>query len=426
MIGKSSLQVLINDREVLLSGKNLSDYLKTISSDNIKSIEVISNPPAKYDAEGNSGIVNIVLKKANSNFWNATFTEDYRQGEYATNNNGASFNFNKNRLSFTSSASYGFGNTHYLNNSQYFYPNEYWNDKISSVNINNFFTARIGIDYKITDKFTIGGIYNYSYQKNKYNDNDRTLVTGNSDYDLIETPATRNGKSNFNMANLHGTYTLDTSGRKLSFDFNYLSFDDDNNNFFNTSYFLKNQLEDNSKANNLGMQRIDNYSILVDMEQPTKFINWNYGGKLSFSKTDNNIFYYDLSSGSPIIDSNNSNHFIYKENNEVLYFSASKKFDKKWEAKAGLRMETTQTEGNSLTNNEIDKQNYTKLFPTAYLSYNIGNDNSITLNYGRRIQRPNFSYLNPFRWYSNPLAYSTGDPPITAGIYTQFRVFFHT
>jgi hypothetical protein len=410
MIGKSGMSVMIDDRILQLSGDDLINYLKSIPSDNIKSIEVITTPPAKYDAEGNSGIVNIVLKKAKQDSWNLTAQESYRQGKYAVNNGGLLFNFNKNKLTLTSEINYSFGKQHYVNKGEYFYPDEYWNDGNNLVDKNEYFSGRLGMDYKINSKLTIGGLYNFSHSKNDSHDMGITKILGNSDFDLIETPATRNGKSNFQTANLHGIYEIDTIGKKLSIDFTYLNYKKDDDSSFETSYLFKNQLIDRLKANNLGEQNINNYSFIADMEHPLKSVKLNYGGKFSFSKTDNNISYFDLNSAIPVLDPNNSDCFIYKERNEALYFSASKNFGEKFKAKAGLRMEATQIEGTSLTTNEVNKRNYTKLFPTVYLNYNISENNSLSINYGRRIQKPGFYLLNPFRWYSNPLSYSTGDP----------------
>ncbi|MDR2206554.1 MAG: outer membrane beta-barrel family protein [Flavobacteriaceae bacterium] len=421
MIGKSSLMVLIDDRQILISGKDLTDYLKSMPADNIKSIEIISNPPAKYDAEGNSGIVNIVLKKAKANSWNANFTENYRQGKYAYNSNSALFNLNKNKLSLSSSVGYGSGNAHTINRSEIFYPDEYWKAENNRKNNGYYFSGKLGLDYAISDKFTIGILYNHFNNKNNYDNHEKTWITGNPDYDAIETPKKNHETSDFNTANLHGIYKIDSIGRKLSVDFNYIFRKNMNDNVFSSSYFLDNQLQNFSKANNLGNQNIENYSVLVDMEHPTKFINWNYGGKLSFSKTDNQGFYYDLISGTPVLDPNNTDHFIYTENNEALYLSANKKFGEKWEAKAGIRMENTQLKGNSLTTNETNRQHYTKLFPTAYLNYEVNENNTLSINYGTRIQRPNYGYLNPFRWYSNPLVYSTGDPNLQPSFTHNFE-----
>lgn len=105
-----------------------------------------------------------------------------------------------------------------------------------------------------------------------------------------------------------------------------------------------------------------------------------------------------------------SDHFQYTENTQALYFSLSKSFGKRWEAKTGLRGENTQTKANSISTDQITERNYFKLFPTAYLSYKASENSTFSINYGRRIERPGFSQLNSARWYNNPKSYVTGNP----------------
>src|SRR5690606_40794019 len=111
--------------------------------------------------------------------------------------------------------------------------------------------------------------------------------------------------------------------------------------------------------------------------------------------------YYDLTSGVPIFDISQSNQFKYEENTQAVYFSAQKEITEKWEAKIGLRLENTQLKGNSVTLNQENETNYTKLFPTAYLSFTPNDNHSFSLNYNRRINRPNYNFLNPFRWIAS-------------------------
>src|SRR5699024_7818332 len=104
------------------------------------------------------------------------------------------------------------------------------------------------------------------------------------------------------------------------------------------------------------------------------------------------------------------NVFDYKENTQSLYFSIQKSFSDKWQGKLGLRLENTQTEGHSKTLDQVNLNDYTKLFPTAYLAYTINDDNSLSLNYGRRIDRPNYQFLNPFVRVLSPYSYAEGNP----------------
>ena len=111
-----------------------------------------------------------------------------------------------------------------------------------------------------------------------------------------------------------------------------------------------------------------------------------------------------------MIDPTQSNEFLYKENTQALYFSIQKNFGEKWDSKFGLRLESTQTTGNSTTLGKTNKVNYTKLFPSAYISYTPNENNSFSLNYGRRINRPGYNLLNPFVWIYSPYSFAVGNP----------------
>jgi hypothetical protein len=165
-----------------------------------------------------------------------------------------------------------------------------------------------------------------------------------------------------------------------------------------------------TSANNIGNQQIENYSVNLDMEHPFKWATFNYGGRLTTTQTDNELQFFDLATGLPVLDVTQSNTFEFTENTQALYFSAQKELSKKWEAKAGLRAENTSTKGKSVTLNQINNLQYFQLFPTAYLSYVPNDSNSFSLNYGRRINRPSFSLLNPFRYIFNNFLFVEGNP----------------
>ena len=135
-----------------------------------------------------------------------------------------------------------------------------------------------------------------------------------------------------------------------------------------------------------------------------------YGGKLSFIKTQNNVNYFDTTLGNPIFDPTQSNEFNYDENTQAIYLNGTKKINEKWETQLGFRLENTQTEGVSKTLNQKNTNSYTKLFPTFYLTYTPNEKNSFSINYNKRINRPSYNRLNPFRWYSNPFSYTEGNP----------------
>lgn len=415
MIGKSGLGVLVDDKFIQLTGNDLINFLKSIQKDNIKKIEVITNPPAKYDAEGNSGLINIILKKAKKNSWNSSINTSYKQATYAIGSIGGSFNYQKDKLSFNSNLNYSNGSNLGLETSKILYPNQTWDTKNRGKYYTNLLSSRVGIDYQIKKNWNVGAQYiNSSNKPNVIENNNTTIINPDNSYlSSIITKGDQDSKKLLNSINLHSTITLDTIGTKMNIDFDYLNYSNNINRDFNTNTLssVSNSIHSGLYiANNTTNTEINNYATKIDIEQPAKWGNFNYGIKLSKSNTVNSTFFYDLSLGSSILDTLQSNEFKYHENTQSAYFSVNKRIAKKWETKIGFRMENTQTTGISLTLNQSNKNNYTRFFPTFYLLYKVNDNNSLNLSYNKRIRRPGFSELNPFRWYFSKYSYSEGNP----------------
>ncbi len=416
MIGKGNLAVMVHDRIIQMTGEDLATYLKSLHAEDIKSIEVISSPPAKYSAEGNSGLVNIILKKSKNEAWNASVRSIYQQATYARGNVGGSFNMQKGKFQLNTAVNITNGSNAPQETNKIFYPNLTWDEVNNRRDFTDFFSSKLGIEYKINNKLSTGMTYNFISSKPLIKEIHKTTLTNQSN-NILDSLITTLGRNEYdkkrNSLNYHVIYTIDSIGRKLSLDFDYFDYINTINRVFSTQSFLpNNQPIANSleEARNYGIQDIQNYSVNLDMEHPTNWATLNYGGRISFIQTDNVFEYFDIVNDDTILITNLSNQFNYKENIQALFFSAQKSFSKKWEAKVGLRYEFTQTEGFSQTLNQTNKNDYSKLFPTAYISY-IPNDNhSFSLNYSKRISRPTFSFLNPFRFVSNPYSYSEGNP----------------
>jgi len=415
--GKGGVAVMIDGRMTNLSGGDLANYLKTLRAEDIKSIEVIPNPPAKYSAEGDTGLINIVTKKQKLDNWNIPIRAVYQQATYPMGLGGGGLNLKKDRITLNSSFSYIEGSSTSWNDLYIYYPNITWNEQDNQKrNFSKRFDARLGLDYKISDKTYTGFVYRHTNNRPKSRGNTIANIsnaqTNNLD-SLIITKATTNRKMIYDNLNYHFVYDIDTLGKKLSFDFDFLNYETNSNRVFDlNNYYSDLTPIDNSydAANNKGEQKVFNYSFYLDMEHPLNWIDLNYGGRLSYINTDSSFEYYDLKTGTPILDTSQSNIFEYNENTQAAYFSAEKKFNQKWSTKAGLRLENTQLKGYSSTLNQENKNNYTKLFPTVYLSFSPNNNHSFSLNYNRRIIRPNYSDLNPFKWINSPYSYSEGNP----------------
>lgn len=405
MIGKNNMSVMVDDKLILLSGDELINFLKSIPSDNIKNIEVISTPPAKYDAEGNSGLINIKLKKSKLNQWNASLRSSYIQSTYPKGSFGGNFDYQKNKLSLYSNLNYVNGSNAPIETNKIYYPLGLWSEENKRRDFQNSVNGRIGADYKASEKWTIGMQYLGSFSKPKITENSLTSIYNQTNTQInsyINTLSENLVKNNNHSLNLNSTVVFDTIGKKMNINLDYFEFKNDNNRIFNTFNLLS--------ANNTNLQDIENYSTKIDFEHPIKWINLSYGGKLSFIKTQNNVDYFDTTTGIPIFDPTQSNEFNYKENIQAIYLNGTKKLNEKWETQLGIRLENTQTEGFSKTLNQKNTNNYAKLFPTFYLTYTPNETNSFSINYNKRINRPSYNRLNPFRWYNNPFSYSEGNP----------------
>ncbi|QIY83719.1 TonB-dependent receptor [Chryseobacterium sp. NEB161] len=412
--GKSSVKVMMNDKIVQLGGEELQNYLKSIPAESITKIEVITNPPAKYDAEGNSGLINIQLKEAKQNNWNATLRSNYQQGFYAQFTEGAAFSYRKDKLSLLTDINYRFGKYLYTNEINYYYPQEHWNNHIFNRSNRKSLGTLFNISYDITDKTTLGAQFMGSFterETDEFNDNYSNSYTDEKLLKYYKTRGYNSGKPNSYSVNFNINHKIDDKGKKYSIDADFFEnntpkngqFNSDMNNYANTSL-------DQQFATNNSSQNIQNYSVKTDFELPYNWANISFGAKASNTKTKNLVDSHFFQLPSQDLLSEQSNHFEYTENNQAIYISAQKALGKKWEAKTGLRGEFTQTNSNSITLNQQTKRDYFKLFPTAYLSYKPSDNHTVSLNYGKRIGRPAYFQMDPAKWYTSATSYVTGNP----------------
>ncbi len=414
MIGKSSMKVLLDDRIVQLSNEELISFLATIPADDIKSIEVITNPPAKYEAEGNSGLINIVFKKGRRNSWSNSTTASYTQAifpSYVLRNN---FNYQKNKVKVLLSVNGTTGSRDIQQDAEIFYTSGLWDNSINQKWNNDNLSGRFMFDYDLNENSTIGVQYLGSISTPDIKDRARSDIFNTSSQ--LDSLIVSNGFSdvdrNNHSLNAHYKTELDTIGRSLSVDLDYFEYNADEERSIATESFL-------NPNNSLGVffanqintdQSVKNYSARVDIEHPLKFLNLSYGARVSFIKNNYETINFNTITGTPTFNPLQSNKFEYDENIQALYVSGSKSLSEKWETQVGLRLENTQTEGFSETLNQTSENDYLRLFPTFYLSYAMNDYNSFSLNYGKRINRPGYSRLNPARYFANSNSFSQGNP----------------
>lgn len=429
ILGKGTSRVMIDGRMIELTAEELNEFLKSISASDIKNIEIISNPSSKYEAEGTGGLINIIMKKGARNSWKNTSTASYDQnkyGIYAVRNN---FFYNKNKFRFSASINGKAGAKNIKEGlDMYFIEGLSKMDVITKLNEENL-SGKVALDYDLSERTTIG----FQLLKDKSNpdfDSDIRINKYNSKNQLesfIINESFLDRKSGNQTYNLHLITKIDSLNRKLSFDVDYFDY----NSKFDRNFTANNYLSDgtfvevNQSGRNISNQGIDNLSFKADMEHPLQALNLSYGAKVSFTKSKSDVIFFNTITGIPVLEMNQTNQFRYTENNQAFYISADKKINEKWNLQAGLRLENTQTNGFSENLNQETINNYLKLFPTFYASYNRNENNNFSLNYGRRIQRPSFSLLNPFRVYISSNSYSEGNPFLKPSFSDNFE-FSHS
>ncbi|WP_051590634.1 TonB-dependent receptor [Flavobacterium daejeonense] len=416
MVGKNKMSVMIDEKLIQLSGDNLINFLKTIASDNIKSIEVITTPPAKYDAEGNSGIVNIKLKKAKKDSWGGAFNNSYTKAKFDLGSIGSVLNYQKNKITINSVINYTNGSTAPYQENYVYYQKATWFETNEKKTFQNDLSTQLNFDYQMSPKTVLG--LQYIGSKNKPLDIgfSNSVITNkvSSQIDsLIVTPSYVNSKKTSHSLNFYSLKKLDSVGKQFFFDVGYFEYNSNLDNKFSSNYYYGNGSEipnRDLKANNISNQKIKIYSSKIDMDLPLEWAKISFGAKISFIKTNNYLAYYNTYNLEPILDLAKSNLFNYSENTQALYISGSKSLAKKWELQLGLRTENTQTKGVSATIEQTNVNTYIRLFPTIYLTYTANENSTISLNYNRRIDRPSYADLNPFRLYSTAFNYMEGNP----------------
>ena len=421
-------QITINDKIVLLSNENLVSFLKTLASEDIKNIEVITTPPAKYEASGNSGLVNITLKEAQKDSWNAQLKSSYRQRTYASGSGGASFNFNKDKLSIATSINYRDGNYYQEQDDYAYFPDGLWYTSSPIKGEPKGLNARVDINYKITSNWEMGAQYLHNNSNFYYTDAPYTPVF---DYDTneilryLQSEGTADLNPEFHSINYNNEIKLDTLGRKVILNLDYFTFKNPDTRAYNGVSIIQNPFSEQFfKGINANKQDVTNVSAKLDIEYPLDWVNLSFGGKITNSKSLNKISFFN--SGlvdNPIINMPISqNDFEYKEGIQAIYLSVNKKFSEKWTTQLGLRIEATQTNSKSTNLNVSTKKDYTKLFPTFYVLYNATENSNFLFNYSKRIERPSFYELNPNIYFANPFQTIEGNAFLQPSFIDNFEL----
>lgn len=423
--GRSGVLVFIDDKPTYMSSSDLANYLRSLPASSVETFEIMTNPPAKYDASGNAGVINIRLKRSVAKGINGGLNLNYGQGRYMRTNNSFNINYRINKVNYFANISWNKTNTYqdlYIDRFYYtsggvynsgFKQNSYIKRSLTGQ------TARVGMDYYMTDKSTLGvvlsGFINPTASRvtNTANVTDQNEVLLSKVY--AYNPSDREWKNG--SLNLNYAYKIDGKGKELTANGDYISYRSAaTQTLLNEVYDASNNLISSSTLTSELPATITIKTVKVDYLHPLQNgSRFEAGAKTSFVDADNTALFYDVVSGTQTPNYEFSNSFIYKENVNAVYANYSKNW-KKLSMQLGLRMENTNIKGHQLGNPQVNDssftRNYTNFFPTIYLMYKADSlqNHQIGLNFGRRINRPNYQDMNPFTYPLDRFTYYAGNP----------------
>lgn len=420
--GKQGVLILIDGKPSYLSGPDLANMLRNMSSAQLEQIEIMTNPPAKYDAAGNSGVINIKTKKSKVRGFNGSVAVGGGQGVYSKANSSINLNYRSGKWNVFANYGYNyrksfndltlvrnFRDANTLNLLSVF------NQNASSYGESQFQSLKLGADFYATKNTTLGIVVNSFINPHTSNMNTTSLIMDNMGQLTSQTLGTSVENDNWKnlSTNLNLRHQFDSTGTEITADLDYVGYKSSNTQDYNNVFYDNhgNKMQPNETSTNNKPSTINIFSAKTDFtKQLNKSTKLEAGAKISYVKTDNNAMFQNLFNGQWQIDAGRTNHFAYTENINAAYINTTQDFTKKWSGQLGLRVENTNAKGNQITTGENFDRHYTQVFPTAYVGYKANNNNQFAISYGRRIDRPSYQDLNPFTDMLDKYTYQVGNP----------------
>ena len=416
--GRGGALITIDGKQTYLSGKEIADLLKTMPAAEIKSIEIINSPTAKYDAAGTAGIINIKTLKSQVKGFNATVTTGLAYGVSTKQNLDVAFNYRRNKYNIYGAYNHFLGNYNYIYGSNRLQNNKGYNSATDDTDKRKKMGGRIGLDYNLDKKNTIGILLNSNFVFGGGITDTRTNISA-PDSGLVQKLTAVNDyyfqqTSRYN-ANVNYRYE-DASGKMFNFDADYGYFKKDNSNLQSNIYTDKgDQILDQNLYRSLNGISINLKAFKFDYTTPLAKGTFEAGAKYSGIRSDNNAGFYHVLAGKDSLDDRRSNTFRFNEQISSGYINYKKEIGK-WVVQGGVRVENTSANGTlRFTTNGKDSvqaidRNYINLFPSFSVSVRPRQNHSFSLSYSRRIDRPAYQDLNPFVYLLDELSFWQGNP----------------
>lgn len=412
-VRNEGVTVYLNNRRVQLDSQEVQALLESLGGDVVQSVEVIQNPPAEYDSEGGP-VLNIITSKSVSVGYKGNVNVRGTYGIFAKHSFGTSHFFKSEKVDLFFNYSFNprkqsHRSPSFINYSDQGIATE-WDQDFERKERTKAHNTNISLDYKATEKTVLSFAAVGLYSPNEFNTTRSFIDVSSSAADPFDIKTTSGLRSERTNLAFDAGIRHSLEKGSLSANVHFTTFDRERTQNLRSVY------RDDADAilqvvrfNNLARQDIEIYTGQLDYTTTLGKLDFQAGAKVSIIDSQSKIDFLSIQDdGTSGLDQAQNDDFLYDENVVAGYVSFARYWEK-WSAKAGLRVEQTNSKGNSLVLNVINDLDYLEWFPTAYLQYKPSEKHSLSIDYSRRLDRPRYQDLNPFSYFLNENNFSQGN-----------------
>ena len=425
--------IYLNDKRVYLSSSELASLLKSMDASIVKSVEVITNPSAKYDAEGSS-VLNIQTSKAVSVGYKGSVNATWEQAVFSKYKFSTAHFYKNDWLNIY--ASYSFSprkdykqDDNYIRffNSDNSTTKSIWESDFEKVSRSKAHQGNLILDFTLNDKNTLSFSTTVMVSPDKTFDNTVNGEIFNAQRELdsifITDSYLKNDATNLSF-NLEHKINLEEEGSSLRTSVNFIKYDNNQTQELNTDYKLPSgELTNNVSFNTDALQDSNIFTGQTDYSKTIGEGDFETGLKYSSIETESGLDFYDIENNIPIFIEDRSDLFIYTETIYAGYLNYSKNWGK-WDINAGLRGEFTNAKGDSKSLGIINNQDYFDIFPSISALYKKNESNVFGVSYKRSVERPRYQSLNPFTYFITDNIFNSGNPNLSRTLKDKYSISY--
>ncbi|MCX2479675.1 TonB-dependent receptor [Pedobacter sp. MC2016-15] len=430
--GKKGVLVMLDGKPTYMSSEQIANLLRSTEGNAVQSIELITNPSSKYDAAGNSGIINIKLKKNKNYGTNGSVNAGAGYGRYYKANTGISLNHREKK--FNAFGDFNYSRRKQFHNLDIRRVNEtatdqtYFDQTSEGIGPRRNYNFKAGLDYFIDSLNTIGLAIN-GYNGGGNNETKVLTLIGSQPMrtdSSVKASTPNSWTYSGTTYNLNYKGTLDTAGQEITADIDYSRYKNNNDNYYENNFLDINGQPYKAPGifRSAAPSEVNVFAVKTDYTYPfSKKMKLDAGLKSSVVSTDNNILFENFLNNSWQTDALRTNQFQYDENINAAYVNLKREF-KSTTVQLGLRGEQTNSKGNSITEQIVSKRHYFNLFPTLFVNQVLSKNNEVGFSYSRRIDRPDYGDLNPFISFVDLYTYGIGNPFLNPQYTNSFELSY--